>query len=67
MTLAVYQTWIPLVEEIIVENDKASVAIKGKGHEVSAVSPPANILAKLVTGTSILEGAPSFQISSNDL
>jgi protoporphyrinogen oxidase len=51
------------VEAILVENEKV-VAVKAKGetHEVSAVisTAPANILAKLVTGTDALQGAAQF-------
>ena len=52
------------VEEIIVENEKV-VAVKAKGErtEVSAVisTAPANILAKLVTGTDALENFEQFR------
>ncbi|MEO6683173.1 MAG: FAD-dependent oxidoreductase [Ginsengibacter sp.] len=52
------------VEEIIVENEKIkAVRVKGEIHEVSAVisTAPANILAKLVKGTTALEGASHFR------
>jgi len=52
------------VEEIIVENEKV-VAVKAKGEiqEVSAVlsTAPANILAKLVSGTKALEQVKAFR------
>ena len=52
------------VEEIIVENGKVT-AVKSKGEltEVSAVisTAPANILAKLVTGTDALENFSKFR------
>ncbi|MEO6655646.1 MAG: FAD-dependent oxidoreductase, partial [Pyrinomonadaceae bacterium] len=52
------------VEEIIVENEKV-VAVKAKGEtrEVSALvsTAPANILAKLVTGTNALEEFKGFR------
>jgi len=52
------------VEQIIVENEKV-VAIKAKGElqEVSAVisTAPANILAKMVTGTDALKGVERFR------
>ncbi len=52
------------VEEIIVENERV-VAVKAKGEtqEVSAVvsTAPANILAKLVTGTDALEEFKNFR------
>lgn len=52
------------VEEIIVENERV-VAVKAKGEiqEVSAAvsTAPANILAKLVTGTDALEAFKAFR------
>lgn len=52
------------VEEIIVENEKV-IAVKAKGEiqEVSAVisTAPANILAKLVSGTDALEEFKNFR------
>ncbi len=52
------------VEEIIIENEKV-VAVKAKGEmrEVSAVisTAPANILAKLVRGTTALDEFKSFR------
>ena len=52
------------VEAIFVENEKVvSVRVKGEIHEVSAVisTAPANILAKLVKGTSALQSASQFR------
>jgi protoporphyrinogen oxidase len=52
------------VEAIIVENKRAvAVQAKGETTEVSAVvsTAPANILARLVTGTNALEGAARFR------
>ena len=52
------------VEAILVENEKVvAVRVKGETHEVSAVisTAPANILAKLVKGTTALEGASHFR------
>ena len=52
------------VEEIIVENESvAAVKAKGERTEVSAVisTAPANILAKLVTGTDALENFEQFR------
>lgn len=51
------------VEEIIIENEKVvAVKVKGEIQEVSAAisTAPANILAKLVRGTTALEGASHF-------
>ncbi len=51
------------VEEIIIKNEKVvGVKVKGEIHEVSAAisTAPANILAKLVHGTTALEGASHF-------
>ncbi len=52
------------VEEIVVENERV-VAVKAKGEiqEVSAAvsTAPANILAKLVTGTDALEAFKAFR------
>jgi len=55
------------VEEIIVENERVtSVRSNGKLHEVSAVisTAPANILAKLVTGTNALDNVAKFRFRS---
>jgi len=52
------------VEEIIVENERVTaVRSNGKLHEVSAVisTAPANILAKLVSGTNALEKIAKFR------
>lgn len=52
------------VEEIIVENDRVSaVRSNGKLHEVSAAisTAPANILAKLVSGTNALDKIAKFR------
>jgi oxygen-dependent protoporphyrinogen oxidase len=52
------------VEAILVENEKVvAIRVKGETHEVSAVisTAPANILAKLVNGTTALEGASHFR------
>ena len=52
------------VEAILVENEKVvAVRVKGEIQEVSAVisTAPANILAKLVKGTTALEGASHFR------
>src|SRR5436190_14638702 len=52
------------VEEIVVENEKVvAVRVRGQVYEVSAVisTAPANILAKLVKGTTVLEGASRFR------
>ncbi len=52
------------VEEIIVENERVTaVRSNGKLHEVSAVisTAPANILAKLVRGTSALDNVAKFR------
>ncbi len=52
------------VEEILVENEKVvSVKVKGEMYPVSAVisTAPANILAKLVKGSSALKGAAKFR------
>lgn len=52
------------VEEIVVENERVmAVKSNGKHHEVSAVisTAPANILAKLVKGTSALDSVAKFR------
>jgi protoporphyrinogen oxidase len=52
------------VEEILVENEKVvAVKVKGEIREVAAVisTAPANILAKMVKGTSALQGVKRFQ------
>jgi len=52
------------VEEIIIENEKVvAVRVKGEIHQVSAVisTAPANILAKLVRGTTALEEFEGFR------
>lgn len=52
------------VEEIIVENERVTaVRSNGKLHEVSAVisTAPANILAKLVSGTNALDNVAKFR------
>lgn len=52
------------VEAILVENEKAfAVQVKGELQEVSAVisTAPVNILAKLVKGTSALQGMANFK------
>jgi protoporphyrinogen/coproporphyrinogen III oxidase len=52
------------VEEILVENEKVvAVRVKGELIEVSAVisTAPANILARLVKGTNLLEGVSHFR------
>jgi protoporphyrinogen oxidase len=52
------------VEEILVENEKVvAIRVKGQTQEVSAVisTAPANILAKLVTGTNALQGIKQFR------
>lgn len=52
------------VEEIIVQNDRVTaVRSNGKLHEVSAVisTAPANILAKLVSGTKALDEVAQFR------
>lgn len=52
------------VEAILVENGKVvAVRVKGELQEVSAVisTAPANILPKLVTGTTVLEAASHFR------
>jgi len=52
------------VEEIIVENERVTaVRSNGKLHEVSAVlsTAPANILAKLVSGTDALDQVAQFR------
>ena len=56
------------VEAILVENEKVvAVRVKGEIQEVSAVisTAPANILAKLVKGTTALEGASHFPLPPN--
>ncbi|MEO6136118.1 MAG: FAD-dependent oxidoreductase [Ginsengibacter sp.] len=52
------------VEEILVEDEKVvAIRVKGERHEVSAVisTAPANILAKIVTGTDALQHASRFR------
>ncbi len=52
------------VEEILVENEKVvAVKVKGEIQEVAAVisTAPVNILAKMVKGTSALQGVKRFQ------
>lgn len=52
------------VEEIVVENEKVvAIRVKGEIHEVSAVisTAPANILAKIVTGSDALQHASRFR------
>ena len=52
------------VEAILVENEKVvGVRVKGEVHEVSAVisTAPANILAKIVSGSHTLDGASHFR------
>jgi len=52
------------VEAILVENEKVvAIRVKGESQEVSAVisTAPANILAKLVRGTAVLEGVSHFR------
>jgi protoporphyrinogen oxidase len=52
------------VEEILVENEKVvAVKVKGEIREVAAVvsTAPANILAKMVKGTTALQGVKRFQ------
>jgi protoporphyrinogen oxidase len=52
------------VEEILVENEKVvAVKVKGEIREVAAVisTAPANILAKMVKGTTALHGAEGFR------
>jgi protoporphyrinogen oxidase len=52
------------VEEILVEDEKViAVRASGEIHEVSAVisTAPANILAKIVKGTSALQGVARFR------
>lgn len=52
------------VEEIIVENERVVALIaKGERYDVSAVvsTAPANILAKLVSGTNALDGFKAFR------
>lgn len=52
------------VEKILVENEKVvAVSVKGELQEVAAVisTAPANILAKMVKGTTALQGAARFQ------
>jgi len=51
------------IEKILIENERVvAIQVKGEIKEVSAVinTAPANILAKLVTGTSALQGAARF-------
>ncbi|MFI5185134.1 MAG: protoporphyrinogen/coproporphyrinogen oxidase [Chitinophagales bacterium] len=52
------------VQEILVENEKVvAVRVNGEIHEVSAVisTAPANILAKMVKGTEVLESIKQFR------
>lgn len=52
------------VEKILIENEKVvAVSVKGELQEVAAVisTAPANILAKMVKGTTALQGAARFR------